>query len=57
MLLKEVVAELIGMFVADAWLTIGALAVIAAAAIAIDVIGLASAARRALFWWLARRCC
>ena len=39
-LLKEIVAELFGMFVADALLTTGALALIAAAAIAIHVIGL-----------------
>jgi hypothetical protein len=39
-LLKEIVTELFGMFVADARLTIGVLALIAAAAVAIDAIGL-----------------
>jgi hypothetical protein len=39
-LLKEIITEVFGMFVADARLSIGALALVAAAAIAINAIGL-----------------
>lgn len=38
-MIKELTAELIGMFVGDTGLTIGILAVVAAAAVAVDFLG------------------